>query len=792
MNGRFRHSVSTILLIIALFSISLAPAFQSASVQAQGMPPTPYEYGLMSKIAYDLEDDDNFVELLTHDIAATVNAAGLTWPSAPSWDFYSFSSGNGKNDAEGYFGVAFINRSTQQVVIAHRGTDVRRKLESIIPSLGDLKSDIQIFFGKVPSQANSAKSFVQGVRSKLNADGYGSYTISHTGHSLGAVLAEIMTAQYAGNRAVTFDSPGSKPILPSGSYPVVTYQGAPNAVNTAKAHVGEMILVVPDWEDLRAKHLTWKTIGSVMFRLVIQDLWGAWEAIGYKPYTYEAHNLTGILRNFDPISGQPRADSLTGIESWWPVGVSAGYSNFLFPKKASGTPLDSLHARLADAATGEAFTTIIGTYAFQKGTHLDLVFVIDTTGSMGDDIAAVKEAAVNVVDEVARQAESYRIGLVLYRDQGDIYVTNSALGFTSDPDAVVAAITAISIGGGGDFAESVYAGINTALDYPWQPGANKAIILMGDAPPKNPDPTTGLTQQDIYDKSFALDPVHVYPVAVGIDAGAISAFQDIADGTFGQLTQAYTAADVVAAIFEAIEGITDDPVVPPLLPSESAAVAAPSVPLCSDVGGTVNAVVRADVPAGAVDSGSVFCRVLVENAEYLDDTSAATIGNQELINKGIVQAVDVFGMNHGGYAVSDFASSVTVCLLGNGTMYYLDATTAPRRVMQLAASLQGSYTCASIPDAGTVVLAGVGPANPDVEVETPSTASSALTGCMVRTQRILNLRTEPGTDSEVISLVPYDVTLTAMQREGNWFYVDYLGVPGWLSADYVALVGDCQ
>lgn len=46
--------------------------------------------------------------------------------------------------------------------------------------------------------------------------------------------------------------------------------------------------------------------------------------------------------------------------------------------------------------------------------------------------------------------------------------------------------------------------------------------------------------------------------------------------------------------------------------------------------------------------------------------------------------------------------------------------------------------------------------------------------------------------SEVLALVPYDVTLTVTGRQGKWFQVDYLGLRGWLSAAYVAPHGTCE
>jgi hypothetical protein len=124
-------------------------------------------------------------------------------------------------------------------------------------------------------------------------------------------------------------------------------------------------------------------------------------------------------------------------------------------------------------------------------------------------------------------------------------------------------------------------------------------------------------------------------------------------------------------------------------------------PLCVDLDGSTNPIVRADVPDGTVTNGGVFCRVLAENGDYVH--GPAEVGNLDVINMGVIQAVDVFGMS-GSLSVPHFNSSIKVCLQGSGRFMYLDATTAPRALSQLAAWSEGDYTCATLFNAGTVVL----------------------------------------------------------------------------------------
>jgi Mg-chelatase subunit ChlD len=130
----------------------------------------------------------------------------------------------------------------------------------------------------------------------------------------------------------------------------------------------------------------------------------------------------------------------------------------------------------------------------------DIVFVIDTTGSMDDDIEAVKQSATQIISEAHKKDSDTRIGIVLFQDfpdQGTDYVSMTALPLTKDEVAANAAIQSITVGGGGDTPEAVYSGLMHAIRGEkglgkWHEG-RKNIILLGDAPGKDPEPNTGYT-----------------------------------------------------------------------------------------------------------------------------------------------------------------------------------------------------------------------------------------------------------------------------------------------------------
>ncbi len=118
---------------------------------------------------------------------------------------------------------------------------------------------------------------------------------------------------------------------------------------------------------------------------------------------------------------------------------------------------------------------------------VDVVFVLDTTGSMGGLIQTAKEKIWSIATTMAsaQQAPEIRIGLVAYRDRGDAYVTK-VIDLSSDLDSVYATLMDFEAQGGGDTPESVNKALYDAvhsISWSQQDQAYQAIFLVGDAPP---------------------------------------------------------------------------------------------------------------------------------------------------------------------------------------------------------------------------------------------------------------------------------------------------------------------
>jgi Mg-chelatase subunit ChlD len=118
---------------------------------------------------------------------------------------------------------------------------------------------------------------------------------------------------------------------------------------------------------------------------------------------------------------------------------------------------------------------------------IDVVFVLDTTGSMTDLIEAAKEKIWSIASTMvsAQQTPDIRIGFVAYRDRTDAYVTK-VVDLSDDLDSVYATLMDFQADGGGDTPESVNKALYDAvhaMSWTEQDQAYKVIFLVGDAPP---------------------------------------------------------------------------------------------------------------------------------------------------------------------------------------------------------------------------------------------------------------------------------------------------------------------
>ncbi len=166
---------------------------------------------------------------------------------------------------------------------------------------------------------------------------------------------------------------------------------------------------------------------------------------------------------------------------------------------------------------------------------VDVVFAVDTTGSMGGLIEGAKRTVWSIATHI-RQTEpdaELRIGLVAYRDIGDDYVTRD-LALTGDLDAVFAELAGFRADGGGDTPEDVAAALyDTLHKMQWRGDARKLVFLVGDAPPadRGDVPRFDVLAREAGDRGIILNTIRC-----GVDGDTARAWQQIAALGHGQFS----------------------------------------------------------------------------------------------------------------------------------------------------------------------------------------------------------------------------------------------------------------
>lgn len=120
----------------------------------------------------------------------------------------------------------------------------------------------------------------------------------------------------------------------------------------------------------------------------------------------------------------------------------------------------------------------------------DVVFAIDATGSMKDDIEKLRNEWIPRLIPSLKDFGSIRLGLLLYRDYPDNFryrgIPVRFFDFTNDIKVFERNLNSFIIRGneGGDIPEAVYEALYGSLEfYQWDKESQKKIILIGDAEP---------------------------------------------------------------------------------------------------------------------------------------------------------------------------------------------------------------------------------------------------------------------------------------------------------------------
>lgn len=149
---------------------------------------------------------------------------------------------------------------------------------------------------------------------------------------------------------------------------------------------------------------------------------------------------------------------------------------------------------------------------------VQIAFMVDATGSMGDELEFLKMDLKKVINEVQKTNTQLKISTatVFYRDEGDEYMVKHSP-FTEDINQTIEFISQQRADGGGDFPEAVDKALVQLNQLQWQPEARTRIaFLVLDAPPHNKPAVISSIQYSV--KTAAASGIKLIPVvASGID-----------------------------------------------------------------------------------------------------------------------------------------------------------------------------------------------------------------------------------------------------------------------------------
>lgn len=294
--------------------------------------------------------------------------------------------------------------------------------------------------------------------------------------------------------------------------------GGGSEINPDEPGVESGVITAAEWNDL--------------------EHWDFWRSL-LQDQEYAVNNATWNFK-LSPLyrfvltgnNGVPLADAavvMKGLDNviCWRAHTDNSGQVVLWPAPFGGT----VPASLTVSVTYAGQTFFFNPAEFSEGTNArvlpvaggsasaaDVMFVVDATGSMGDELEYLKNELYDVLQRAGQQQNiQLRTGAVFYRDTGDEYVTR-VFPFTGDFSRTVDFVKEQHADGGGDYEEAVEVALRDALEQQdWSDVARaRLLFLVLDAPPHNNEAVKALIRSQA--RKAAEKGIKIIPVsASGID-----------------------------------------------------------------------------------------------------------------------------------------------------------------------------------------------------------------------------------------------------------------------------------
>ena len=182
---------------------------------------------------------------------------------------------------------------------------------------------------------------------------------------------------------------------------------------------------------------------------------------------------------------------------------------------------------------GESAThaiTLDGKMTYGSSVPLDVLFLLDSTGSMDDEIQQIKATLQSIAKRVSNLPANpdLRFGMVSYRDREDRYVTQLH-DFDGNVERFQQTIRGVEASGGDDYPESLNQALHEAVnDASWRENSIRLTFLIADAPPH-------LDYQQ--DEDYAAEMVRAREKGIKIFSVASSGLDEQGEYIFRQIAQ---------------------------------------------------------------------------------------------------------------------------------------------------------------------------------------------------------------------------------------------------------------
>jgi uncharacterized protein YegL len=206
-----------------------------------------------------------------------------------------------------------------------------------------------------------------------------------------------------------------------------------------------------------------------------------------------------IMLRFRDAGNKPLPNASISISSDGGLlvsGKSYADGTFMFFPSEYGTEQTTYEARITSGQSEKSLTIdrsgkreiivkIDTQRTVMKNIPLDILFIMDTTGSMGEEIQRLKKTIeiINMNIASISTKPKVRFGMVLYKDRGDEYVT-STIPLTGDLDKFQEELDKVQASGGGDYPEDLQSALKDSIQkIKWDPNGIRMAFIITDASP---------------------------------------------------------------------------------------------------------------------------------------------------------------------------------------------------------------------------------------------------------------------------------------------------------------------